>query len=308
MAVYKVIQDIEAEDKLLGPLTLKGFIYFVIAGFLAFLNVRISIGGTGGGYRFIAVFILFWPMLLFGVLASPLGGEQPTEVWLLSHVRFFLKSKIRIWNQLGQAQLVTITAPPKIDQHLTKDLSDTEVHSRLETLALTMDSRGWAIKNAYPNSAQASPPPFTYLNAGQNQSDRLVKRDYPSASPISDVHPSEDVLDLENSPRAQHVENLLQQKSIQLKEQRLAGLDAVKRQSNSAVPDDSVPTAKPASGPPAQTSATASATTPAPANSKFSDLAKADSLKVATIAQLVKEPQGPHITKIAPGEVEISLH
>src|SRR5581483_7467472 len=109
MAVYKVIQDIEAEDKLLGPLTLKGFIYFVIAGFLAFLNVRISIGGTGGGYRFIAVFILFWPMLLFGVLASPLGGEQPTEVWLLSHVRFFLKSKIRIWNQLGQAQLVTIT-------------------------------------------------------------------------------------------------------------------------------------------------------------------------------------------------------
>ena len=46
MAVYKVIQDIEAEDKLLGPLTLKQFIFAVIAAgfvFAAYLLVK-SVG------------------------------------------------------------------------------------------------------------------------------------------------------------------------------------------------------------------------------------------------------------------------
>ena len=290
MAVYKVIQDIEAEDKLLGPLTLKGFIYAITAGFLAFVNVRIAIAGTGGGYRFIAVFILFWPMLLFGVLASPLGREQPTEVWLLSHIRFLLKPKSRIWNQLGQSELVTITAPKKVDQHLTKDLTQPEVTSRLETLAMTMDSRGWAVKNAYKDAATASPPPFTYLNAGQSASDRLVKRDYPGNSPISDVHPSEDVLDLENSPRAQHVENLLQQKTIQLKEKRLATIDSVKREMPAP--------AKPAA--PQQPKK--------PVDPKLKMLADADDLTIGAIQEMAGHPTGPRITKIAPGEVEIKLH
>jgi hypothetical protein len=34
MATYKVIQDIEAEDKLVGPLSLKQFIFALIAIFL----------------------------------------------------------------------------------------------------------------------------------------------------------------------------------------------------------------------------------------------------------------------------------
>ena len=37
MAVYKVIQDIEAEDKLLGPLTLKQFIFGAVAVGFAFV-------------------------------------------------------------------------------------------------------------------------------------------------------------------------------------------------------------------------------------------------------------------------------
>src|SRR5689334_5746112 len=115
MAVYKVIQDIESEDKLIGPLTLKGFIYAIAAGFLAFINVRIAIAATGGGYRFIAVAILIWPMILFGILASPLGREQPTEVWLMSHILFLLKPKTRLWKERGPFNNVTITVPKKLE-------------------------------------------------------------------------------------------------------------------------------------------------------------------------------------------------
>src|ERR1051325_10816577 len=107
MAVYKVIQDIEAEDKLLGPLTLKGFIYALIAGALAFINFRLLLAPELGVVRWVLILVFLFPMLLFGVLASPLGREQPTEVWLLARVRFFLKPRRRIWDQSGISQLVT---------------------------------------------------------------------------------------------------------------------------------------------------------------------------------------------------------
>src|SRR6266436_897108 len=99
MAVYKVIQDVEAEDKLLGPLSFKGFIYAIIAIVCAFINFKLLFLGTPFKWVLMPAFLL--PMLLFGVLASPLGREQPTEVWLLSKIKFFLKPRLRIWNQAG---------------------------------------------------------------------------------------------------------------------------------------------------------------------------------------------------------------
>ena len=94
MAVYKVIQDIEAEDKLLGPLTLKMFIYAAIAGGLAFLSVRLFMAGSLGEVRYVMILFMLPPMVLFGILAAPIGKDQPTEVWLLSHLRFFLQNRI----------------------------------------------------------------------------------------------------------------------------------------------------------------------------------------------------------------------
>src|ERR1700759_873586 len=99
MAVYKVIQDVEAEDKLLGPLTFKSFIYAIIAGICAYVNFRLVLIGSPIKWVFILMFLA--PMVLFGVLASPLGRDQPTEVWLLSKIRFYLKNRKRIWDQEG---------------------------------------------------------------------------------------------------------------------------------------------------------------------------------------------------------------
>src|SRR5438105_15750180 len=123
MAVYKVIQDIEAEDKLVGPLTFKGLIYAAITVGLGFINFKIMSTSALGPLKWGLVFIFLLPMLLFGVLASPLGGDQPTEVWLLSRIKFMLKPHLRIWNQLGLIELVRITVPKKIDKQLTKGFS-----------------------------------------------------------------------------------------------------------------------------------------------------------------------------------------
>jgi hypothetical protein len=203
MAVYKVIQDVEAEDKLLGPLSFKAFIYALIAGGCAFINFRLLFVGSPVKFLFIAVFLV--PMVLFGVLASPLGREQPTEVWLLSRIRFFLKPRKRIWDQSGLMDLVTVTVPKKQELHLTKELSQDEVQSRLKTLAMTLDTRGWAIKNVDVN---LSVPEATVQNTAQ--SDRLVgTAGLPQQMPVADVHAADDILDEKNNPTAQKFEVMM---------------------------------------------------------------------------------------------------
>ncbi|MCA9346879.1 PrgI family protein, partial [Candidatus Saccharibacteria bacterium] len=75
MATYKVIQDVEAEDKILGPLSLKQLIFAAIAAGSIFIAFRIVVA-TGVIYTAIP-FLPF--ILVFGVLAAPLGRDQPTE-------------------------------------------------------------------------------------------------------------------------------------------------------------------------------------------------------------------------------------
>lgn len=141
MATYKVIQDIEAEDKFLGPLTLKQFVFASFGVIFGWLTVFVARDAWFIG-------IIFAPISLFGFfMAVPWSKEQPTDIWVLAKIRFRLKPKARVWNQSGQQELVTITAPKKIEKVLTKDLSGSEVKSRLKALADTMDTRGWAIKH-----------------------------------------------------------------------------------------------------------------------------------------------------------------
>ncbi len=194
MAEYKVIQDIEAEDKLLGPLTLRQFIYASIV--VAHLGLIYVLAQSAP-----ILIPLFVPsMIFFGALAAPLGGAQSSEVWLLAKIRFFIKPRNRVWSQDGLQELVTITVPKKVEKHLTDNLSRVEVKSRLTALANTLDSRGWAIKHAY------SPPMY---GASQASDDRLL--DTQNAFEIEAVDQTVDVMDESHSDVARQFQDLIQQ-------------------------------------------------------------------------------------------------
>ena len=221
MAVYKVIQDVESEDKLIGFLSLKGLIYAGIAGMCAFINVRLAISGTPLPIKAIIMFLFAMPMILFGVLASPLGREQPTEVWLLSRIRFALKPRGRIWDQSGTMDLVTVTVPKKQEVRLTKNLSQDEVQSRLKTLAMTLDTRGWAIKNVDVN---LSVPDVQSHNEAP-QSDRLVgSAGMPNQMPVVDVRAADDIMDEKSNPTAQKFEAMMKQAEEERKHTIMATL------------------------------------------------------------------------------------
>ena len=203
MATYKVIQDIEAEDKLVGPLSLRQFIYAAIAalcGYLSFIALT-----KGAAF----MLVIFAPVMLFtGFFAAPWGRNQPTEVWALAKIRFFVKPRRRIWNQSGVKDLVTVTAPKLIDKIYTNGLTQSEVRSRLTALASTLDTRGWAIKNV---NANLYDPERTLTLP---ESDRLINiSNMPQEVPTVDILASDDILDETNNPTAQKLEQLVTQSS-----------------------------------------------------------------------------------------------
>lgn len=200
MATYKVIQDIEAEDHIIGPLSLRQFIFAIVAVLCFYFTYLVFSKHVG----FLA--ILFLPPGLFaGFFAFPFGKDQPTEIWALAKIRFLIKPHRRIWDQSGAKELVTVTAPKKVEEHRTDGLSPVEVHSRLNALADTIDSRGWAIKNVNLNM---------YAQPGQMPtgaaSDRLIDAStIPQEVPTYDIQASDDILDPQSNPIAQQFDQMI---------------------------------------------------------------------------------------------------
>lgn len=204
MATYKLMQDIEAEDKILGPLTLRQFIFALIAAFLLYICFILATK------QLYFLLILFVPPALFCVFfAFPFGKDQPTELWALGKINYWFKPRRRIWNQSGVKEMVTITVPKKVEHIYTNGLSQTEVHSRLNALAKTIDSRGWAVKNVNVNLYAPQP----LIDSG---SDRLLDIDsIPQEVPSYDIAASDDILDETNNPIARQFDTMISQSTQQ---------------------------------------------------------------------------------------------
>lgn len=142
MAVYKVAQDVEADDKLIGPFSFRQFIYLII--------VAIAIALAWGLSRlFIGLAIIPLPIIVFfGALALPLRKDQPMEIYLAAIVSFYLKPRRRLWIPDGVESLIEITTPKVVEIQRTKALSQTEAERRLSYLADIADTGGWAIRHA----------------------------------------------------------------------------------------------------------------------------------------------------------------
>ena len=145
MAQYKVPQDVEADDKLLGPFSFRQFVYLMIAAglcFVAFLLFQI----------FPLLVIIPIPFIFFlGILALPLKKDQPMETYLSAVVDFYLKPQKRIWMPGQSDTSITITAPKNVEENRTKDLSQEEAGRRLSFLANIVDTEGYAIKDTNSN-------------------------------------------------------------------------------------------------------------------------------------------------------------
>jgi len=140
MATYKVPQDVEADDKLIGPFSFRQFIYLIIVALAGVMAWGLS-------QLFIGLIVIPLPvMIFFGALALPLRKDQPMEIYMAAIVSFYLKPHLRKWDPDGVESLIEVSAPKTVEVQRTKDLSQSEAEQRLGYLANIVDSGGWAIR------------------------------------------------------------------------------------------------------------------------------------------------------------------
>lgn len=188
MSIYKVPQDVEAEDKLLGPFSFRQFVFLIIA-----------VVGIGIAYALsqllLPLFLIPMPVVLFfGALALPLKKDQPMEVYLAAVISFMLKPKKRLWQPDGIETLVEVVAPKTEEKIYGNKYDQAEVQRRLSYLANLVDSQGWSIRGVNnPNSSM-------------------------QADLFNEGRAANDILD-ENSTTAQNINNLMRQSDIRRREE-----------------------------------------------------------------------------------------
>ena len=140
MATYKVPQDVEAEDRLLGPFTFRQFVYLLIAAIAGALAAALF-------QIFPLLALLPAPVIFFFlVLALPLKKDQPMETYLAAIVSFYMKPNTRFWRPGQGETTIQITAPKIVEKSRTRDLSEEEASHRLSFLSNLIDSEGYAIR------------------------------------------------------------------------------------------------------------------------------------------------------------------
>lgn len=163
MAVYKVPQDVEAEDKLIGPFSFRQFVYLIIA------LIAIAVG-WGLSRLFLPLAIIPAPIvILFGTLALPLKKDQPMEIYLAAVVSFYLKPRKRLWQPDGIQSLVEVTAPKVVEVQRAKSLSQDEAERRLSYLADIVDTGGWAVRGVGVQPGGTAMQSDAYYEAQQTE-------------------------------------------------------------------------------------------------------------------------------------------
>lgn len=205
MGQYKVPQNVEAEDHILGPLTFKQFIYMMIGmgwgviSFAVFKSLPVVMVIVGGP-----------PVLLFLLLAFFRRDGQDFEHLLVAIVGFFSATHFRLWVKEPLAETFHVTPTPKTQE--VSQRNPAQVISELEKLATLVDSRGWNLpvtqQSARDTGSQLTMPTTTHQ-------ERIVA----PAAPAPSEAPHTDMLDLQNSPLAQNLAELLQQSAEEVKQQ-----------------------------------------------------------------------------------------
>ncbi|MAU33653.1 hypothetical protein CL689_00955 [Candidatus Saccharibacteria bacterium] len=189
MAEYKVPQDVEADDKLIGPFSFRQFIYLIIVALA-------GAAAWGLSQIFIGLAIIPLPIiLLFGILALPLRKDQPMEIYFAAIVSFYIKPRKRLWDPEGVESLIEITVPKTVEVKLTKDITEADAEQRFTYLANLVDTGGWAIRGV-------GAPGNTPMNTDA----------------FYEAQNTEDVLDT-NTDVARSFDRLMEQRTAKLKQE-----------------------------------------------------------------------------------------
>ncbi|HVE80895.1 MAG TPA: PrgI family protein [Candidatus Dormibacteraeota bacterium] len=219
MAQYKVPQNVEAEDKILGPLTLKQFIYALIGIGYGFLTFAIFQG------TLLPLFFIVGlpPALLMLALGLYQKDDQPLEAYFLAMVNFIVKPKQRFWQKEPIAEVFRLEVPAPKPHEPKKDI--TKLAGQLEKLGQIVDTRGWSTKQ--PEIQEPEEEQVIDLR------DRLGMTQTGVGTPVPDpveVQQADDILDTKNNPNSASINVLIENTVKSVREEALVKMQQAVKQ------------------------------------------------------------------------------
>ena len=135
MVQFKVPQNIDLEDKIIGPLTLLQFIYLITGGIIIYVSFSVFSP------------IVFWPIaIVVGLLSLALAfvkiQDQPFMHFLASMALFFVRPQKRVWSKEVVLEEIPYKKTSQIKKEVTKAPQKAVEKSELEKLSYILDTRG----------------------------------------------------------------------------------------------------------------------------------------------------------------------
>lgn len=132
---FKVPQNIDLEDKIVGPLTLIQFVYCLVGGLICYIIYQLIPSYIG------VVLLIDIPIALVALALAFLKiQDQPLSHFIAAGIQYFNKPKVRYWMRLGQTRPAISEAPVAVKKEITIEKRKIE-KSDLEKLAYVLDTK-----------------------------------------------------------------------------------------------------------------------------------------------------------------------
>lgn len=177
---YRVPQNIDMEDRIVGPLTMLQFVYLMVGGMIIYL-----------------AYLLFTPTS-FWIIAIPVGlftlslaflkvQDQPFPKFLAATLLFLIRPKARVWAKESGEENVKIIKAPSTE---TKTIVTTH---KAEPAELTQLAQAIDTAPAAPATAQALPVdvPVTRAPAPAQPTPPPAPQAAPPTPPTAEQKPAE---------------------------------------------------------------------------------------------------------------------
>lgn len=129
-------QNIDLEDKIVGPLTLTQFLYVLGGGLIDYILFQSL------GQQYFTLFIICGaPIALIALALAFLKiQDQPLSHFITAGLVYLTKPKLRIWKRLDNYQTILTAAPEPVKKEVVEDEGRHLDRSALEQLAYTLDT------------------------------------------------------------------------------------------------------------------------------------------------------------------------
>lgn len=132
---FKVPQNIDLEDRIVGPLTLIQFVYCLVGGLICYIIYQLFPD------KMFLVFLLDIPIALVAIALAFLKiQDQPLSHFIVAGLNYYNRPKIRFWNRFNKKISIISEAPQEAPKETTLPQKRIE-KSNLEKLAYVLDTK-----------------------------------------------------------------------------------------------------------------------------------------------------------------------